>query len=152
MNVNKNFWLWVKSFLSGRTKQVKLNQSLSSIACCPTGVPQGSVISPTLFNIHIDDLDAYVPEELEVSTHKYADDCTQSECIMKRKCSNMQKVLDSVQNWSNTNKMKLNAKKTKDMWICFGKSNPQPPNLYIGDNMIERVDTFKLLGVAVKVT
>ena len=43
--------------------------------------------------------------------------------------------------------MKLNAKKTKDMWICFGKSNPQPPDLYIGDNVIERVDTFKLLGV-----
>ena len=43
--------------------------------------------------------------------------------------------------------MKLNAKKTKDMWICFGKSDPQPPNLYVGDNMIERVDTVKLLGV-----
>ena len=40
-----------------------------------------------------------------------------------------------------------NAKKTKDMWICFGKSNPQPPTLYIGGNMIKRVDTFKLLGV-----
>ena len=66
----------------------------------------------------------------------------------------MQEVLDCVQNWSNTNRMKLNAKKTKDMWICFGKSNLQPPNLYIGDNMIERVDTFKLLGMvlAVKVT
>ena len=24
--------------------------------------------------------------------------------------------------------MKLNAMKTKDMWICFRKSNPQPPN------------------------
>ena len=95
MNVNKNFWLWVKSFLSGRTQQVKLNQSLSSIAFCPAGVPQGLVLSPTLFNIHIDDLDACVPEELEVSTHKYADDCTQSECIMNGKCSNMQEVLDS---------------------------------------------------------
>ena len=61
----------------------------------------------------------------------------------------MQEVLDSVQNWSNTNKMKFNAEKTKDTWICFGKSNPQPPNLYTGDNMIERVDTLKpkLLGV-----
>ena len=59
----------------------------------------------------------------------------------------MQEVLDSVQNWSDTNKMKLNAKKTKDMWICFGKSNPQPPNLHAGDNMIERVDTAKLLDV-----
>ena len=132
MNVNKNIWLWVKSFLSGRTQQVKLNQSLSSIACCPAAVPQGSVLSPTLFIIHIDDLDACVPELLEVSTHKYADDCAQSECIIKGKCSNMQEVLDSVQNWSNTNKMKLNAKNTKDMWFCFGKSNPQPPNLILG--------------------
>ena len=148
MNVNKSFWLWVKSFLSGRTQQVKINQTLSSIESCPAGVPQGSVLSPTLFNIHIDDLDASVPEDLEVSTYKYADDCTQSECIMKGESSNMQKILDSVQNWSDTNKMKLNAKKTKDMWICFGKSISQPPNLYIGDDMIERVDTFKLLGVS----
>ena len=138
MNVNKNFWLWVKSFLSGRTQQVKLNQALSSIADCPAGVPQGSVLSPTLFNIHIDDLDACVPEKLEVSTYKYADDCTQSERIMKGECSNMQEVLDSVQNWSDTNKMKLNAKKTKNMWICFGKSDPQPPNLYVGDNNYDR--------------
>ena len=78
------------------------------------------------------------------STHQYADDCTQSECIIKGDYSNMQEVLGSVQNCSDTNKMKLNAKKTKDMWICFGKSNPQPPNLY---NMIERVDEFNLLGV-----
>ena len=136
--------MWLKSFLSGRTQQGKLNQSLSSIASSPAGVPQRSVLSPTLFNTHIDDLDACVPEELEVNTHKYADDCTQSECIMKGEGSNMQEVLDSVRNWSNTNKMKLNAKKTKDMWICFAKSNLQPPNLY---NMIERVDTFNLLGV-----
>ena len=128
---------------------MKLNQSLSSIASCPAEVPQGSVLSQTLFNIHIHDLDACVPEELEGSTHKYADDCTQSDCIMTGECSNMQEVLDSVQNWSNTNKMKFNAEKTKDTWICFGKSNPQPPNLYTGDNMIERVDTLKpkLLGV-----
>ncbi|CAB4045585.1 Hypothetical predicted protein [Paramuricea clavata] len=60
----------------------------------------------------------------------------------------MQKVLDSVQNWSNANRIKLNAKKTRDMWICFEKSIPQPPNLYIGDVMIERVNSFKLLGVS----
>ena len=39
------------------------------------------------------------------------------------------------------------CEETKDMWICFGKCNPQPLNLYIGDNVIERVDTFELLGV-----
>ena len=57
---------------------------------------QGSVFSPTLFNIHIDDLERCVPKELEVSTYKYANDCTQSERIMKGECSNMQEVLHSV--------------------------------------------------------
>ena len=41
--------------------------------------------------ILIDDLDAGVPEELEVSTHKYADDCTQSECIMKESVATCRK-------------------------------------------------------------
>ncbi|CAB3976648.1 Hypothetical predicted protein, partial [Paramuricea clavata] len=52
---------------------VKLNQALSSIESCPAGVPQGSVLSPNLCDVHIDDLDACVPGELKVSTHKYAD-------------------------------------------------------------------------------
>ena len=77
MNINKPFWLWIKSFLSGRVQQVNVNGSLSSIASCPAGVPQGSVIAPTLFNIYIDDLEDTLPEQLKVSTEKYADDCTQ---------------------------------------------------------------------------
>ena len=56
MNFNKSFWMWTKSFLLGRTQQVKLNGTLSSIKNCPTGVPKCSVLSPTLFSIHIDDL------------------------------------------------------------------------------------------------
>ncbi len=65
---------------------------------------------------------------LECELHACALDVS---CFTER--SNMQKILDSVQNWSDTNKMKLNAKKTKDMWICFGKSIPQPPqSLYRG--------------------
>ena len=31
----------------------------------------------------------------------------------------MQEVLDSVRNWSDTNKMKLNAMKTKGMWFVL---------------------------------
>ena len=56
----------------------------------------------------------------------------------------LQKVLDAVQNWSAGIKMQLNSKKTKDMWICFGKSIPQASNLTIIDTVFQRVDTFKL--------
>ena len=33
------------------------------------------------------------------------------------------------------------------MWICFTDSFQEPPPIQIGDDVIERVKTFKLLGV-----
>ena len=44
------------------------------------------------------------------------------------------------------NKMELNAKKTKDMWITFKKSCPIPAPINIGPTELERVSEFKLLG------
>ena len=149
MNVSKCFWLWVRSFLEGRSQQVKLGCTLSSIRPCPSGVPQGSVISPTLFNIHVDDLEDCIPDFLDINTYKYADDCTQDEAIPCGSGSNMQRVLDAMSDWALRNKMKLNAKKTKDMWICFRDSITEPPSLMIDDVVIERVHSFKLLGLHV---
>ena len=48
------------------------------------------------------------------------------------------------------NKMELNAKKTKDMWITFKKSCPIPAPINIGPTELERVSEFKLLGVYVQ--
>ena len=147
MNVSKSFWLWTRSFLEGRSQQVKLRGALSSIRPCPTGVHQGSVISPTLFNVHVDDLEDCIPSYLDINTHKYAYDCTQDEVIPYGSTSNMREVLDTMNDWALRNKMKLNAKKTKDMWICFKAAIPEPPSLKIGDNTIVRVNTFKLVGL-----
>ena len=33
------------------------------------------------------------------------------------------------------------------MWICFRKAMHEPPKLTLGNNVIERVENFKLLGV-----
>ena len=98
MNINKPFWLCI-SFLSGRVQQVSVNGSLSSIASCPTGVPQGSVIAPTFFKTHIDDLEDTPPEQLKVSTEKYSDDCTQHQVVSAASGSNLQQSINEVNNW-----------------------------------------------------
>ena len=132
-------------FLEGRTQQVNLQGTLSFTAPCPAGVPQGSAISPTLFNIHINDMEDNVPVQANVNTDKYADDCTIDTSVRTGELSHLQSALDSVYSWAVRNKMELNAKKTKDMWINFTGEAPPPP-LRIGDTVIGRVDNFKLLG------
>ena len=65
----------------------------------PAAVPQGSVISPLLFSIFIDDFNDFIPVEMEqVWMCKYADDYTVYESVsMAAHQNNMQKVLDGLQ-------------------------------------------------------
>ena len=64
----------------------------------------------------------------------------------------MQEVMGNLVAWADRNKMEINAKKTKEMWIGFRKTQQsQAPSLIsIGKEVLERVESFKLLGVHVQ--
>ncbi len=65
----------------------------------------------------------------------------------------MQEVVNFLENWATQNIMELNTGKSKDMWIGFTRSRPAPPPppiISMGNEMIERVTKFKLLGVTMQ--
>ena len=61
---------WIKGFLSDRIQVVKANGEESTSAPVLSGIPQGSVLGPLMFVIHINDL----PEVISSNAFLFADD------------------------------------------------------------------------------
>ena len=71
IGVQGRLFNWISDFLSDRTFTVRVGNAVSNIFHMQKGTPQGSVISPTLFNIMVNDInkgDTNNAEWLERST------------------------------------------------------------------------------------
>ena len=115
---------WIISFLSDRRQRVKLGEAFSDWLPVNAGVSQGTKLGPILFLIMINDLSIPIPE---TNLWKFVDDVSISECLTKNGGASIQSTLDTVSSWASMNLMKLNAKKCKELRVCFFKATPQLP-------------------------
>ena len=136
---------WIYSFLDKRQQRVKIGNIFSNWLRLNGGMPQGTWLGPLTFVILIDGL------RLDCLLHKFVDDTTASEILKKNRSSNMVNIVQQLIRWSESNNMKINSKKTKEIILGTLNKNP-PPMLVMNESSIERVSSFKLLGLIITST
>ena len=139
--------IFISKFLENRSFKVRIGSTFSDAYHQETGVPQGSILSVTLFGLKINGIASCIRPGTEASL--YVDDfltCVRSQ-QMRSIERQLQLCLNNLHKWSNENGFKFSDTKTVCVHFCNKRYLHPDPVLFLGKNPIPVVTETKFLGV-----
>jgi len=145
MDIPLQLIIIIESFLSDRTFSVKIESQNSSLRIARAGVPQGSCLSPTLFNIYTNDM----PTEPKAHVSLFADDTMfySSNHNAGYAVLQLQRQMNIASEWFKKWRLRINEAKTTA--ILFGRTRKLNIKLVVNNIEISWSNNVKYLGVTI---
>ena len=146
INISHKKLHWIKNYLKNRQALVKTNEIRSKTENLQNGVPQGGVLSPTLFLVFINDIQKQISKKVYPSL--YADDlallCTEEELGTAK--IRLQTTLNGISKWASD--WGLSVNKTKTTYTVFTLSTKKcDVKLKMNSWSLQKDDNPTYLGV-----
>ena len=139
---------WFRNYLQNRTQIMEFQGVSSAAKPVSVGVPQGSILGPLLFILHLNDLPSAV---VECSILMYADDTvvffTAPEVSTIQ--ATLVRELQAIECWLHLNSLFINKTRTEAMLLGTSQklAKINQFSITIGGSTIKHVAEFKYLGV-----
>lgn len=146
-NIHNQLKRWLIGYLRGRQSYVEFRNTRSKYRKIRQGVPQGGVLSPTLFNLYM----CAIPEPPSgINLLSYADDCTllASGPDIEELSRKLNSYLNILNNWFVNRSLSLSkAKSSATLFTSWTKEVGTQLNIKIDNERIPTTSHPKILGV-----
>lgn len=146
-NVSGNMLSFIYNFLQNRRMSVSANGCTSEHVILQNGVPQGSILSVTLFLVAMNKVVSFL--QAPVKAYLYADDVTLF-CKGKNIRSTqqlLQSSLQEIQIWSHSTGFRFSPNKSQCIVFSRLRKQISDPKLIMENQQIPIVPTLRILGM-----
>ena len=145
-SIDENLLMYLYSYLSNRNQCVRISNVHGSFQNVISGIPQGSIVVPTLFNCFFNDFFYFIDK---ATVHNFADDNSLS--AFESNITNLKLILESESkaaiSWFQSNEIILNPGKFQGIVIDKKKQDHSAEYISIYQKNIKTSSSVKLLGV-----